>query len=242
MHKYFNMTIVFSLFIGLLTNTISFASSLESQMMPIPNGCIMMGSISGPKDETPYHKVCLDSFLMDRFEVSQREYKRIMEHNPSNFKGKDLPVEGVTWEEAKKYCSSTGKRLPTEAEFEYAARAGSKTDYYWGNSIGVNNANCIGCGSLWDGTKTAIVGSFPANLWGLHDMTGNVWEWVSDWYHPTYYKKSTERNPKGPLTGTEKTFRSSSWYYSQLSRISTRNSYYPDKRFLGVGFRCAKNP
>ena len=225
----------------IVISEIGSTNSQKNQMKLIPDGCFMMGSLDGPANEKPYHEVCLNSFLIDITEVTQKMFKNIMGYNPSHFKEEQLPIEGVTWKEANKYCSSRGKRLPTEAEFEYASRAGTKTKYYWGNEIGINNANCIGCGSIWDGTKTSPVASFPPNPWGLYDMIGNVWEWVNDWYYPKYSSGKGKKNPKGPDTGTEKVFRSSSWYYfSKQSLISRRNSYYPNKPFLGVGFRCAQ--
>ena len=229
------------IFFSFLWATNSFGFTEKNKMQKIPEGCFMMGWENGYEDEKPRHEVCLDSFSMDLVEVTQLKFEKVIGNNPSQFRGEDLPVEGVTWGEANKYCAILGKRLPTEAEFEYASRAGTKTKYYWGNYIGQNNANCIGCGSIWDGTKTSPVGSFTPNPWGLYDMIGNVWEWVNDWYYPRYSSNKTEKNPKGPRTGTEKVFRSSSWYYfAQKSLSSTRNSYYPNKRFLGVGFRCVK--
>jgi formylglycine-generating enzyme len=241
MLKSFKVTVGLPLFFIFISANIGFAALHPPRMQSIPKGCFMMGSIDGPDNEKPYHEVCLDSFLMDSFEVNQKNYEQVMGHNPSYFKGENFPVEGITWKEARKYCSSLKKRLPTEAEFEYAARAGTKTNYPWGNNIGKNNANCSGCGSEGNGTKAAPVGSFQPNSWELHDMVGNVWEWVSDWYHPDYYTKLSKTNPKGPKTGTEKSFRSSSWYFNQeSSHVSSRNRFSPDKRFLGVGFRCVQ--
>ena len=210
-------------------------------MKKIPRGCFVMGNNEGYEDEKPTHNVCLESYSMDTYEVSQNDFKKKMGYNPSHFNGSNLPVEGVTWEEANKYCLRLEKRLPTEAEFEYAARAGTETKYYWGNEVGVNNANCIGCGSIWDGTQTAPIGSFRPNPWGLYDMIGNVWEWVNDWYYPGYLNERKTKNPLGPVTGNEKVFRSSSWYYfAENSLVSKRNSFYPDKPFFGVGFRCVR--
>ena len=116
-----------------------------------------------------------------------------MESNPSRFKGSDRPVESVSWNEAQEFISKlnerTGQsyRLLSEAEWEYVARAGTRTKYSWGNSVGSGNANCQNCGSRWDGKKTAPVGSFAANDFGLHDIHGNVYEWVSDCYDSDAY-------------------------------------------------------
>ncbi len=166
----------------------------------------------------------LEAFYMDVKEVIQKDYERVASKNPSRFKGENLPVEKVTWEEAKKHCERIGKRLPTSDEWEKAARAGSSSKYYWGDSLGKNNANCNGCGSQWDGLKTAPVGSFPPNAWGLHDMAGNVWEWVDKSHNKIF-----------------KVLRGGSWV-DDSSFVSPSASYFvlPDNKSHDIGFRCAK--
>ena len=126
----------------------------------------------------------INAFCMDQYEVTQKEYEQVMgkRNNFSDFKGYNRPVEMLVWDEANKYCGRVGKRLPTEWEWEKAAKAGTATNYYWGNDVGHNNANCNGCGSRWDNKETAPVGSFKPNPWGLYDMLGNVDEWTVDWY------------------------------------------------------------
>jgi formylglycine-generating enzyme required for sulfatase activity len=167
----------------------------------------------------------LKAFYMDVQEVTQKDYERMMGKNPSRFKGDNLPVEKVTWQEAKEYCKRTGKRLPTGKEWEKAARAGASSKYYWGNTLGKNKANCNDCGSQWDGLETAPVRSFSPNAWGLYDMAGNVWEWVDK----THNKKFN-------------VLRGGSWM-DDSSFIPTAASYFvmPENRSSDIGFRCAKD-
>jgi formylglycine-generating enzyme required for sulfatase activity len=165
----------------------------------------------------------LKAFYMDVQEVVQKDYEQVMGKNPSRFKGGNLPVEKVTWREAKEYCKRLGKRLPTNEEWEKAARAGASSIYYWGNTLGKNKANCNDCGSQWDGLETAPARSFAPNGWGLYDMAGNVWEWVDK----THNKKF-------------KVLRGGSWM-DDSSFIPTAASYFilPGNRSSDVGFRCA---
>ena len=134
----------------------------------------------------------MGEFWLGETEVTQAQWKAIMNNNPSRFKGDDLPVETVSWNDIqefiKKLNARTGKRfrLPTEAEWEYAARAGTGTARHWGEAIGRNHANCDGCGSRWDDKQTAPVGSFKPNAFGLHDMLGNVREWTCSEYKNPY--------------------------------------------------------
>ena len=139
------------------------------------------------RHEAPVHEVWVDAFYMDKYEVTQEKYERIIGKNPSRYKGANLPVEKVNWPEANEYCEKVGKRLPTEAEWEKAARGKVDTIYPWGNEVESNKANfCdVNCKNYAkahqfdDGYKaTAPVGSYPPNGYGLYDMAGNVWEWV----------------------------------------------------------------
>ena len=175
----------------------------------------------------------------------------------SLFKGADLPVESVTWIEADQFCTKSNKRLPTEAEWEYAARAGSSTEYSWGDEFDSKKANFCDqtCnGNLKDNTVsdgfpvTAPVGSFPANAFGLHDMTGNVNEWVADWMEEKYYLVSPMQDPKGPVRaervmrgGTNhKVFRGGSWSNAAPElRSANRKALWVDYRIEDLGFRCA---
>lgn len=155
----------------------------------------------------------------------------------------------VSWDDAVAYAKwlsgKTGQtwRLPTEAEWEYAARAGIETKYSWGNSIGNNKANCDGCGSRWDNKQTAPVGSFSANNFGLYDMSGNVWEWVYDWYDKAYYSSSPADDPQGPASGSRRVSRGGGWYNGAgYLRSALRYSDSPGIRYDVLGFRLLRQP
>ena len=171
------------------------------EMVVIPGASFQMGCVSGldcDDDEKPVHEVTVASFELSKYEVTFEEYDcfiaatgRISPKDQGWGRGR-RPVINVSWEDAIAYTewlsAQTGERyrLPSEAEWEYAARAGSTTKYSWGNEIGHNRANCNACGSQWDNEKTAPVGSFGPNAFGLHDMHGNLWEWVQDCWNDSY--------------------------------------------------------
>ncbi len=152
-----------------------------------------MGSYDS-NDETPVHNVTVKSFAMGKTEVTQGQWFALMGYNPSKFQdcGDRCPVERVSVKDVQAFIqklntkSGQQYRLPSESEWEYAARAGSNKNYPWGDLPGVNNANCNGCGSQWDSQTTAPVGQFTPNTFGLYDMHGNVWEWVEDCWHDFY--------------------------------------------------------
>ena len=208
-------------------------------MVWIEGGTFMMGSNDGGSDEKPVHQVTVNGFYMDKTEVTQAEYERVMGNNPSSFKNcPDCPVESVSWDDAKAYCEKVGKRLPTEAEWEYAARAGSTTKYYWGN--GAPDAYAWYDGN--SGQKTHPVGQKQPNAWGLYDMSGNVWEWCSDWYNEDYYANSPAQDSKGPSSGTGRVLRGGSWFNLPESlRSANRVRNGPDDRFINNGFRCVRS-
>ena len=214
---------------------------LKEALVPVKGGCFDMGDTFGlgDTDETPVHPVCLDDFSMDRYEVTRAAFESLMGSNPSANKDcPDCPVDSVTWFEADKYCEKAGKRLPTEAEWEYAARdGGKKVKYGTGkNEITRGEAN-------YALRSAKPVGSYPSNALGLYDMAGNVWEWVADWHYDDYeaYKDITAANPKGPSVGIYRVARGGSWgLLPASSRASTRNPIPPSSRFKSVGFRCAR--
>ena len=243
-------------------------ANVPEEMVPVKGGCFLMGSEKGGPLEKPVHEVCVSSFKMDVKEVTQEAFQSVMDNNPSHFPGGDLPVDSVTWMEAKEYCISLGKRLPTEAEWEYAARAGTHTNFYWGDDYDATKANyCDGSCELnvrvadaSDGFKnTAPVGSFPTNPFGLYDMAGNVSEWVFDTHDPSYYIMSPKDNPSGwvPLqteevqlgpeqdflaerSASRKIVRGGAWEsHPSAGWSASRKVYYPGYRIEGVGFRCA---
>jgi formylglycine-generating enzyme required for sulfatase activity len=172
-------------------------------MVVIPAGSFLMGSPAGEKgreaDEGPQHRVRIaKSFALGKYEVTFAEYDACVAAGGCSKRADQgwgrgrRPAINVSWNDAQTYVkwlsARTGQtyRLPSEAEWEYAARAGTQTRYAWGNDLGKNRANCYSCGSRWDAERTAPVGSFAANRWGLHDMHGNVWEWTMDCWHDTY--------------------------------------------------------
>jgi sulfatase modifying factor 1 len=212
----------------------AFAQS-ETRVL-IPAGEFQMGS-NAAEDETP-HPVHLSAFTIDKFEVTQDQFEKVMGNNPSDFNGKNLPVEQATWYEARDYCKAMGKRLPTEAEWEKAARAGSHTVYTWGDAMDGDFA------WYWGNSKrsTHSVGTRKPNAFGLYDMSGNVWEWVADYYEDIYYQSSPRKNPAGPFTSKYRVIRGGSWRdLPDFLRTTRRNYDLPAGRFNHIGFRCAKS-
>jgi formylglycine-generating enzyme required for sulfatase activity len=202
------------------------------------------------RDEEPRHRVFLPAFYIDQYEVSQGDFQKVMRQNPSDFKADKNPVESVSWYEAMEYCQAVGKRMPTEAEWEKAAKGGKTTLYSWGDEFQSGKANMCDahCSERWkesqfnDGYKTTSpVGSFPPNDFGVFDMAGNVYEWVMDWYDEGYYTTINSKTPIGPQKGKQKVFRGGSWInYSVGVRPTDRTGGKTGKRLNFVGFRCAK--
>jgi formylglycine-generating enzyme required for sulfatase activity len=211
-------------------------------MVCIPGGKFVMGSIegAGEPDEHPQHTVTVKGFYMDETEVTQAEYALVMGTNPSYFKGcPDCPVDSVSWDKADEYCKRVGKRLPTEAQWEYAARAGTTTNYYWGNEM--NDAYAWHYGNSED--KTHPVAQKKPNAFGLYDMVGNVWEWCADWYAEDYYSATVSNNPTGPDSGQKRITRGGGFGHNRggyILRCAYRNAYAPPYRNVNVGFRCVR--
>ncbi len=205
-------------------------------MVYLSGGNFVMGR-EGASNKKP-HPVHLKAFFMDRHEVTQADYEQLLGQNPSGFKGADRPVDRVTWFEAWAYCKKLQKRLPTEAEWEYAARGGTTTAYFWGEEFNMEMTwNQINAGQ-----ETHPVQLKPANPFGLHDTSGNVWEWVEDWYGKYYYEESPRANPAGPDDGEEKVIRGGSWYSRGKHQMSaTRYWAEPATRNSNFGFRCVKD-
>lgn len=210
-----------------------------SEMVLIPAGEFVMGRNSVNSNEEPAHTVYLDAFYIDKYEVTQLQYLSVTGKNPAYF-GKCLlcPVERVTFHQASQYCAKVGKRLPSEAEWEKAARGGTAGWYYWDK----DHMDLYAWYGNNAGKRTRPVGTRNPNRYGLHDMAGNVWEWVQDWYNPDYYKRSPARNPKGPAKGTTKVIRGGS-LGTPPAKIAHayRDSHEPGTRYINGGFRCAKD-
>ncbi|MFC1713776.1 formylglycine-generating enzyme family protein [Candidatus Poribacteria bacterium] len=224
-----------------------------AQMVLIPAGEFQMGSEDGWSGEKPAHTVYLDAFYMDRYEVTNALYRKFMSAtghkappslNDDTYNTSTRPVVGVGWQDALAYAKWAGKRLPTEAEWEKAARGGlDGKKYPWGDKITYDNANYGGTGDKdkWD--YTAHVGSFAPNGYGLYDMAGNVWEWCMDFYDENYYAKSPARNPIGPASGFLRVIRGGAWNSPESSlRVVHRNNLPPSIQYFVVGFRCVAQP
>jgi sulfatase modifying factor 1 len=225
------------------------------EMVEIPAGPFKMGSTDGDYDEAPEHQVYLETHYMDRYEVTQAEYERfvkatknpkpfvpVFDDDPSKIIKPEYAAMGMSWSDAAAYCRWAGKRLPTEAEWEKAAKGEGSRKYPWGNSIGPRYANLEG---EEDGYKyLAPPGRFEAGRspYGLYDMAGNVAEWVADTYDDKYYSKSTYRDPKGPPEGQNRVIRGGSWRESPNgARVAKRFQAKMWRTDATIGFRCAKD-
>ena len=205
--------------------------SVKMEMVWCPLGTFRMGSENGAKDEKPVRRVTLtQGFWMAKTEVTQAQWLSVMDSNPSYHKGNNLPVECVSWEDAQAFCEKTGLRLPTEAEWEYACRAGSTGDYGGAlDTMGVYSAN--------SGGQTIPVGQKQPNAWGLCDMHGNVSEWCADWYGSGYYTESPGTNPQGPVSGSYRVNRGGSFRSELYCRSAARNYSRPTNADCYLGFR-----
>jgi len=258
------------------TRVVDLGGGVNLDLVWIPPGSFIMGTKGWPwavrKNERSAHSVTLTKgFWMGKYAVTQRQWMQVMGNNPSHFDrvGPDAPVEKVSWDDCMEFIatlngngdsehsSSCGFRLPSEAEWEYACRAGSQTRYFWGDDFGVGHCNAENntaahvendvafyddrqCmyfaekGMLAD--STMVVGQFKPNAFGLYDMLGNVWEWCQDWYEEKYYKKSPASDPQGPALGTCRVRRGGSWDYGAGScRSAARDKFGPSRRdFVGL--------
>ncbi len=234
-------------------------NSIGMKLKLIPAGTFTMGSPieeDGADEDEKEHQVTISkSYYLGAFEVTQGQYEQVMGGNPSHFQKRVIkkrdssmyPVEQVSWEDAVKFCERLSElpeekkagrvyRLPTEAEWEYACRAGSKTAFTFGN-----NPSGLGAYAWFNGNsdgQTHPVGEKKANAWGLYDMHGNVWEWCSDWYGPD--AKSAVVDPVGPRGGAFRVLRGGGWYHgAAFCRSANRHGYFPGIRDQSDGFRVA---
>lgn len=220
---------------------------INFRLVTIPEGMVYVDGgkytrlgIDQKKKEKTEHSVVLGSFLMDRTEVTQRQYRHVMGKYASDYTGcMECPVENVSWFDAIAYAKKIGKRLPTEAEWEYAARGGAhnKRQTYSGS----NKIDEVAW-YLANTESKQPVGIKKPNSIGLHDMSGNVWEWCADWYHEDYFQIADKDNPTGPEYGTEKVVRGGSWFSNDVfCNVSRRYKLKPDYRDTNFGFRCVKD-
>ena len=203
----------------------------------------------GSAGEQPVHRVCVKDFYLGKYEVTQDQWAKLTGFYPSHFQGgDDYPVENVSWNDVQEFLAKlrqkTGKefRLPTEAEWEYAARSGGKQEKYAGTSS-ESELEQYAWYSSNSGEKTHPVGQKKPNGLGLYDMTGNVWEWCSDWYGEKYYSESPQENPQGPTSGESRLIRGGSWYGEPgLIRAAYRLRPDPSDRGGDIGFRLVLPP
>ena len=220
-------------------------NGISIDMVKVEAGTFMMGATSEMQnpwdDEKPVHQVTLtNDYYMGKYEVTQALWQAVMGSNPSKFKGDDLPVEKVSWNDCQEFISKlnglTGKmfRLPSEAEWEYAARGGKKSRGF--QYSGSSNISDVAWYDGNSGSKTHLVGTKQANELGLYDMCGNVLEWCQDWYGS--YVSSSQTNPTGAVSGSYRVYRGGSWYRNaRYCRSSFRNGVAPDFRGIDLGLR-----
>ncbi len=237
------------------------------EMALIPGGTFVMGDAKGPPDTQPAHEVTVSAFYMDTREVTQAMYEDLIGNNPAKFDGEQNPMEQIRWTQAVRYCNArsekeglkpcydedtwacdftaNGYRLPTEAEWEYACRAGTTTKHSFGDDPQTLKSHA------WfkanSDKKTHPVGAKTPNPWGLWDMYGNVAEWCNDWYAEDYYRSSPHNDPRGPDTGTKRVLRGGAWTSppekcSSVYRMSDAPAL-PDVclGYDDYGFRCVRN-
>ncbi len=224
----------------------TFQNSFGMEFVFIPNGSFEMGSIDGHPDEKPVHRVTIsNSFYMGKYEVTQEEYMKATGTKPSDSKHcPRCPVEMVSWEDAQELIKKLNSlnegtyRLPTEAEWEYAARAGTTTKWSFGDD---ESALIIYAWYSVNSDKTQIVGTRQPNNFGLYDMHGNVWEACQDWYGENYYTKNPVTDPMGPSQGTERVYRSGSFFFNYgIARSADRHTYAPTLRSKNIGLRLVR--
>jgi formylglycine-generating enzyme required for sulfatase activity len=215
----------------------------------VKGGCYQMGDTfgDGDADEKPVHEVCVGDFYMGKYEVTQGQWRKVMGSNPSKFTGcgDNCPVEMVSWDDSQNFLGKLsekggkGYRLPSEAEWEYAARSGGKAEKYSGG----NDIDSVAWYSSNSGSQTHPVGQKRPNGLGIYDMTGNVWEWTGDWYGENYYGSSPRDNPRGPSNEQYRALRGGSWSFEpRFARASDRGRSASSKRFDYGGLRAVFAP
>jgi formylglycine-generating enzyme required for sulfatase activity len=227
-------------------------------LVTIPAGVFNRGSADGEVDERPVRSIQMSSFGMMARPVTEAQYQKCVDAGkcsparyndggcmvwagrgfqkvvvPKELRGDNLPVACVTWQQARAYCASVGMRLPTEAQWEYAALGGAAARYSWGNAQPDRSRCAL--------SKLHPVGSFAPNRYGLYDMTGNVWEWTSDFYAADHYITSEDVNPRGPVAGYYRVIRGGGFYSGPNElRVQNRHWFAPQSAEVSVGFRCVR--
>ncbi len=259
-----NLTTLSAADLPLQAGRTSLTGTDGAPMVMVPAGTFPMGvphgDRDGGRDEYPRHDVALDAFAIDKFEVTNGHYLAFVKttghrlpQNPTRptrtlWQGNTVPdtlmtrpVINVDWGDAEAYCTWAGKRLPTEAEWEKAAKGTTDQRFPWGSVE--PTVRHLNFNQQWIGEKTLMpVGSYALGQspFGAYDMAGNVWEWVADWYDARYYEKSPVKNPTGPATGNKKIIRGAGWQNETPTvRIFTRVDSDPNIRNESTGFRCA---
>ncbi|MEM8614788.1 MAG: SUMF1/EgtB/PvdO family nonheme iron enzyme [Cyanobacteria bacterium P01_H01_bin.105] len=229
------------------TKAIDLGSGVTLELVHIPSGNFLMGAhereMPSLNNERPQHEVTVPEFWMGKYPITQAQYKAVTNQNPSHFKGDDLPVDQVSWYDAVEFCKQlskkTGKhyRLPSEAEWEYACRAGTTTRYFFGDKLTGEQAN-------FKGSKTTPAEKYPANAFGLYDMHGNVWEWCQDYWHGNYDGAPTNGSVWIKDGDDEyRAMRGGSWTSNLvLCRSARRYDYLPDSHYNFMGFRVVSAP
>ena len=232
------------------------------ELLHIPAGWFAMGCEAGQDNEKPVHTVWLDGFLLAKYQITNAEFSRFLDHaaqsctpppfwNDPNLNQAGQPVVGVSWHDAVRYCDwltseNVGAgtltfRLPTEAEWERAARGGSESKLYpWGDDEPISLPDYARRSAEPWKTGPEPVGLSDPNVYGLYNMCDNVHEWCSDWYGADYYASSPQRNPRGPETGARRASRGGSWrHHIKMSRCAARSSIPPEFKYADYGFRVA---
>ena len=244
----FMLSFCLSLSFGQITD-LRTSRSLPEEMILVEGGEFVMGNPAGLVQQSalPAHKVRVKSFALDRHEVTVAQYREFCKATARQipaqprFSGEDHPVVNVTWSEAKAYAEWKGNRLPTEAEWEYAARGGNRSKgfmYSGSDSLGE-----VGWYLDNSGEQTHPVGKKKPNELGIYDMSGNAFEWCSDWFSEDYHSQSPVNDPPGPATGEAKVLRGGCWYdgHHVATRVASRAFFDPQDTFMYIGFRCARD-
>lgn len=215
---------------------------LINNMVYVEGGTFQMGSDDIFGSAKPVYQVTLSSYYIGKYEVTQEEWKAVMGSNPSHFRGAHLPVEEVSWNDCQTFIQrlnqQTGQhfRLPTEAEWEFAARGGNVGKSHGYEYSGSNNIDVVGWYDANSGDHTHPVGQKQANELGLYDMSGNVWEWCQDWFGS--YSSQSQTNPTGPASASQRVYRGGSWY--DCVSVSFRSHTMPSDPYYALGLRLAR--